>query len=137
MIPNTIISDKTNIREFVWEIIFRTICHWNKRNFKSFCCTYLSRVCLFVSLWNMGSFCPLFTEISRNRHDLGSKEYLLGLENGTIWARKRHQLSSKQARCRLENGTIWARSWHANTQRQGSKISKFGTMNRDFTTSDG
>ena len=30
LIRNTIISDKTNIREFVWEIVFRTICHWNK-----------------------------------------------------------------------------------------------------------
>ena len=27
LIRNTIISDKTNIREFVWEIVFRTICH--------------------------------------------------------------------------------------------------------------
>ena len=67
---------------------------------------------------------------ARNWHDLGSKEYLLGLETGTIWARKRHELSSKQTRFRLENGTIWARSWHANTQSQGSKISKFGTKNR-------
>ena len=38
-----------------------------------------------------------FTVRSRNPHDLGSKEYLLGLETGTIWARKRHQLNSKQA----------------------------------------
>ena len=30
LIRNTIISDKTNIREFVWEIIVGTICHWNK-----------------------------------------------------------------------------------------------------------
>ena len=27
LIRNTIISDKTNIREYVWEIDFRTICH--------------------------------------------------------------------------------------------------------------
>ena len=74
---------------------------------------------------------------ARNRHDLGSKEYLLGLKTGTIWDRKRHQLSSKQARIRLENGTIWARSWHTNTQRQGSKLSTFCKKTRDFTTSDG
>ena len=36
LIRNTIISDKTNIREFVWEIIFGTIC---QRNFKRFFCT--------------------------------------------------------------------------------------------------
>ena len=27
LIRNTIISNKTNIREYVWEIVFRTICH--------------------------------------------------------------------------------------------------------------
>ena len=84
------------------------------------------------------------TNRARKMHGSGTKSARFGLgrisswlETGMIWARKQHQLSSKQARYRLENGTTWARSWHANTQRQGSKISKFGTKNRYFTTSDG
>ena len=51
LIRNTIISDKTNIREFVWEIIFRTICHLNIKKFQTFLLHLLvscMSICLLV-----------------------------------------------------------------------------------------
>ena len=52
------------LTDFVWETIIRSLSHWNRET-KHPCYTHLSYIRLFVSLWSMWSFCPLFTEIPK------------------------------------------------------------------------